>query len=150
MKKIISILIALVTIAGVADAQITVRKSEAEVPQKLTTLSMYWSWIYSQNDSYYLVMNSTNEFDNNFWLKIGSNKEECLESLSSLLELFDTMEETDRFDIGNGEGESFSVTMGRELGIEKLIFHGEGYAGTGFLYASNISKAEKWIEKNMK
>lgn len=48
---------------------------------------------------------------------------------SSLQELFDSMGETDRFDIDNGLGESFDVTMIKELGFKKMVFHGEGYAG---------------------
>lgn len=149
MKKIISILIALVTIAGVADAQISINKSEVDKAKQVATLSMAWSWIYQDSDGYYLVMKSDNQFDDSYWLHIGKTKDECLESLASLSELFD-MGETERFDIDNGIGESYDVTLGRELGIKKLIFHGEGYAGSGFLLASNISKAEKWIEKNMK
>lgn len=150
MKKILSILIALVTFAGVADAQISVKKSDVGKPKQMATLSMYWSWIYQADDSYFLVMKSDNQFDDHYWLKIGDTQEECQESLSALQEMMDNMGETERYDVDNGMGESFSVTLSRDLGIKKLTFHGEKYAGSGFLLATNLTKAIKWIEKNVK
>lgn len=150
MRKILSIIIALVTFAGIADAQISIKKSDYDRVKQVATLSMYWSWIYQNSDGYYLVINSNNQFDDSFWLLIGKTKNECLESLSSLQELFDTMEETDCIYIDNGLGESFDVSMTKSLGFKQMIFHGEGYAGTGFLYVANINKAIKWIEKNVK
>lgn len=150
MRKILSILIALVTFAGIADAQISIKKSDVGKPKQMTTLSMSWSWIYQADDTYYIVMKSDNQFDDHYWLKIGDTKEECLESLSALQEMMDNMGETERYNVDNGMGESFSVTISRELGIKKLTFNGEFYAGAGFLLASNLTKATKWIEKNVK
>lgn len=150
MKRILTTLIALVIFAGIADAQISIKKSDVGKPKQMTTLSMSWSWIYQADDSYFLVMKSDNQFDDHYWLKIGDTKEECLESLSALQEMMDNMGETERYNVDNGMGESFSVTLSRELGIKKLTFNGESYAGAGFLLASNLSKAIKWIEKNVK
>ena len=150
MKRILTTLIALVTIAGIADAQISIKKSDVGKPKQMTTLSMSWSWIYQADDSYFLVMKSDNQFDDHYWLKIGDTREECLESLSALQEMMDNMGETERYNVDNGMGESFSVTLSRELGIKKLTFNGESYAGAGSLLASNLSKATKWIEKNVK
>ena len=150
MRKILSILIALVTLAGIADAQIKVKKSDVGKPKQMTTLSMSWSWIYRANDSYFLVMKSDNQFDDWYWLKIGDTRKECLESISALQEMMENMGESDRYNVDNGMGESFSVTLSRELGIKKLTFNGEHYAGAGFLLANNLTKATKWIEKNMK
>jgi len=150
MKRILTTLIALVTLAGIADAQISIKKSDVGKPKQMTTLSMSWSWIYQADDSYFLVMKSDNQFDDHYWLKIGDTREECLESISALQEMMDNMGETERYNVDNGMGESFSVTLSRELGIKKLTFNGESYAGAGFLLASNLSKATKWIEKNVK
>jgi hypothetical protein len=150
MKRILTTLISLVIFAGIADAQISIKKSDVGKPKQMTTLSMSWSWIYQADDSYFLVMKSDNQFDDHYWLKIGDTREECLESLSALQEMMDNMGETERYNVDNGMGESFSVTLSRELGIKKLTFNGESYAGAGFLIASNLSKAIKWIEKNVK
>ena len=150
MRKILSIFIALVTFAGIADAQISIKKSDIGKPKQMTTLSMSWSWIYQVDDSFFLVMKSDNQFDDWYWLKMGDTKEACLESITALKEMMDTMGESDRYDVDNGAGETFSVTSTKELGIKKLIFHSEHYAGAGFLIASNLTKATKWIEKNVK
>lgn len=149
MKRILSIIVALVALAGVAEAQITIKKT-ADKPRQLTTLSMSWSWIYQMDDSYYIVLKSDNRFDDMFWLKIGSSKGECLESVSALKDMIDNMEDSDRYEIENGEGETFYVSLMRELGIKKLAFQSDHNAGSGFLLASNISKALKWIEQNVK
>ena len=150
MKKILSLIAALVTITGIASAQINIKKSNVGKPQEMTTLSMYWSWIYKVDASYYIVMKSSNQFDDSFWLKIGNTRQECLESISSLRDMMDTMDGSDRYDVDNGEGKTFSVTSPTEFGVKKLIFHGKYNAGTGYLLASNISKAKKWIEKNVR
>ena len=149
MKKIISILIALTTFAWIADAQISIKKSDVGKPKQMTTLSMSWSWIYQDGDSYYIVMKSDNEFDDWYWLKIGDTKEACLESVTALQEMLNNMGESDRFDVDNGEGESFSVTQTKDFGFKKLIFHGDHYAGRGYLLGSNLKKAIKWIQKNL-
>lgn len=150
MKKFLTILVALVTFTGVADAQISIKKSDVGKPKQMITLSSYWSWIYQADDSYFIVMKSDNEFDDYFWLKLGYNKDDCLKSIASLQEMMDDMGETDRYDVDNGEGKTFSVTMTKEFGIKKMIFHGENYAGAGYLFASNFAKANKWIQKNLK
>ena len=150
MKRILTTLISLVIFAGIADAQISIKKSDVGKPKQMTTLSMSWSWIYQADDSYFLVMKSDNQFDDHYWLKIGDTREECLESISALQEMMDNMGESERYEVDNGMGESFSVTLTRELGIKKLTFNGEQYAGAGFLLATNLTKAIKWIEKNVK
>lgn len=150
MKKILTILVALVTFTGIASAQISVKKSQFGKPKEMTTLSMSWSWIYKSDNSYYLTLKSDNQFDDWYWLNIGDNKQDCLNSISALKDLILTMRDTDAYNVDNGEGETFTVTIGKELGIRKLIFHGKYHAGEGYLLESNLQKAAKWIEKNVK
>lgn len=149
MKKILSILIALVAFAGISDAQITIKKSNSDKAKQVATITMSWSWIYQDNDAYFLVMKSDNQYDDSFWLHIGKTKDECVESINSLLELADTIGETDRFDIDNGAGEVFDVTQYKAMGMKGLNFHGDGYAGRGYLTINNLNKALKWIQKNV-
>lgn len=150
MKKIISVLVILAAFAGIATAQISIKKSDVGKAKQMATLTMSWSWIYQADDCYFLVMQSDNQFDDSYWLKIGKSKDECLESLNALREMIDNIGDSDRYDVDNGEGETFSVTLTKDLGIKKLTFRGKYYAGAGYLLASNITKAIKWIEKNVK
>lgn len=150
MKRYLLILLALVTFAGIADAQISIKKSDTGKAKQETTLSMSWSWIYSADNSYFIVMKSDNQFDDSFWLKMGETQEECIETINSLLELCKTIGESDRYEIDNGAGETFDVTQYKALGATGIRFHGDGYAGSAFLLASNLNKALKWIQKNVK
>lgn len=149
MKKILSILIPLVAFAGIADAQISIKKSDFETVKQVTTLQQYWSWIYQEGESHFIVMKSDNQFDESFWLKIGTTKEECEESVNSLLELCETITDTDRFDIDNGAGETFDVTQYKALGVKGLRFHGKEHSGGAYILPVNLNKALKWIGKNL-
>ena len=149
MKKILSIIIALVTFAGIADAQISVKKSEFERAKQVATLGMSWSWLYQQGDSYYLVMKSDNQFDDSFWLKIGTTREECEESVKSLLELCESITDTDIFYLDNGEGDTFDVTRYKMMGVKGLYFRDKGHAGAAYILPANLNKALKWIGKSL-
>ena len=133
MKKILSIIVVLVACAGIANAQISIKKSAVDRPEQLTTLSPMWSWLYKINDAYFLVMKSDNQFDDWFWLRIGKTKEECLESIASLQDLCKTITDKDRFEIDNGREKQYIVTQYKAMGITGLHFDGAGYAGFGYI-----------------
>lgn len=149
MKKILSIIVALVALTGIANAQITIKKSAVDRPEQLTTLSPMWSWLYKINDAYFLVMKSDNQFDDWFWLRIGKTKDECLESIASLQDLCKTITDKDRFEIDNGLEKQYIVTQYKAMGITGLHFDGVGYAGFGYILPANLTKAQKWIQKNL-
>ena len=146
MKKILTILISLMVFAWVADAQISIKKSDIDNPEQVATLSPAWSWLYKMNDAYFVVMKSSNQFDDWYWLKIGKTKEECLESLTSLQDLCKTITETDRFEIDNGLGQTFSVTQYKMMGVGGIQFKDQSHAGFGYLIPGNFNKAIKWIQ----
>lgn len=150
MKRYILILIASLALAWNADAQISIKKSDVGNAAQLTTLAMAWSWLYQSGDSYFIVMKSDNRFDDDYWLHIGETKEECVESVASLLDLADTIGEADRFDVDNGAGKTFSVTQYKSMGIKGLRFQGDNYAGTAYILPSGLNKALKWIQNNLK
>lgn len=149
MKKLLSIIIALVTFAGMADAQITIKKSDTGKAERMTTLSMYWSWIYRLDDAYFLVMKSSNQFDDSFWMNLGTNQEECMESVNALIDLAKTITDTDRYELGNGVGDTYDVTRYNDFGAKGLRFDGESHAGFGYIILANLNKAAKWIQTNI-
>lgn len=148
MRRIITIVIAFAIASWSASAQITISKLGTERARQVATLSMSWSWLYQQGDDYYIVLNSDNQFDDAYWLKIGSTREECLKSLNDLIAVTETMEEKDMFDLDNGEGEKLNARYYSALGIKGLKVSGKGHAGDGILFVANMKKAVKWIEKN--
>ena len=149
MKKILPIIIALVAFSGIANAQISIKKSDVGRARQVATLAMYWSWIYQIDSTYYLVMKSDNQFDDSYWLRIGETKDECIGSLNSLKELAQTITDSDRFEIDNGEHITFIATQYKSMGIKGVKFQGRGHAGIGYILPSNLDKAIKWIEKNV-
>lgn len=149
MRKIFTITLVLVALTGIVNAQITIKKSAVDRPEQLTTLSPMWSWLYKINDAYFLVMKSDNQFDDWFWLRIGKTKDECLESIASLQDLCKTITDKDRFEIDNGREKQYIVTQYKAMGITGLHFDGVGYAGFGYILPANLTKAQKWIQKNL-
>lgn len=150
MNKVLFSIIVSCAFALGSSAQIHISKSDVDKPIELTTLSLSWSWLYQSGDFYYMVMKSDNQFDDYYWMNLGKTKDACIVSLTSLLDLTDTIEESDRYDIDNGVGDVFNVTLYSALGMRGLRFHGEGYAGTAYILQSNLKKAIKWIRKNLR
>ncbi len=150
MKKFIVAIVLIVACAGMADAQITINKSISSNPKQMTTLSMYWSWIYQIDSTYFLVMKSDNEFDDFYWIRLGTTRGECKESVSSLLELAKTIGETDRYDMDNGMGDTYHISQYNALGMKGLYFYDVNQAGHAYILASNLKKADRWISKNVK
>ena len=149
MKRILSIIIALLALSWAADAQVTITKSDVGRAKQLTTLSTSWSWIYKQDDLYFIVLKSDNRFDDSYWLSLGSTRDDCIETILDLLDLAETIEEIDNYNIDNGVGEVYDVGQYKMLGIKGLRFYGDGYAGTAYITLPNLNKALKWIEMNL-
>ena len=117
MKKIIIALIALMMIPALADAQIVVKEKKT-TPVKVATISVGWYDLYIYEGIYMLSLKSTNQFDDHFWLRLG-NREEAIVSLTTLIELCDTIKKDDFIEISNGLNktygkgiESYNVTKG--------------------------------------
>lgn len=142
-------MIASAVLAWNADAQISIKKSDVGNAAQVATLAMAWSWLYQSGDSYFIAMKSDNQFDEDYWLHIGETKEECVNSVTSLLDLCDTIGDADRFEIANGAGKTFYVTQYKTMGIKGLRFQGDDYAGAAYILPSGLNKALKWIQKNL-
>lgn len=127
-------------------AQITVSKAKTGAPKQEAVIAMSWTWIYSHDGAYFLVMKTSNQFDNWMWLKMGATKDECVESAKALLELINTISDTDVFNIESGRGETFRVREYKELGVPGLSFNASGYAGLGRIMKPHITKTIKWFE----
>lgn len=149
MKRILAIIVVLVTFAGIANAQISIKKSEVGRPVQVAVLSPFWSWLDKIDDYYFVSMKSSNQFDDVFVMRIGKTQEECLESISSLIDLAKTIKKEDSFEIDNGLGQVYNVSQYGDFGATGLLFQAEGHAGHGYLLMSNMTKAQKWIQKNL-
>ena len=149
MRRIIIIII-LALMTTQASAQLQISKSKAEKAETVETLYMQWNWLMRNGDVYYLAAKSANRFDDNYILMLGATYEDCISSLKSLEELLTTMSKTDAYDVNNGFGSTYSVTLYNELGTQGLSLRGDGFADTGYLYKVSIRKAIGWVRQNLK
>lgn len=150
MKKIIIIIAAIVLSIVNANAQLNIKKSDSSM-KEVKTLSVYWIWIYEDADGYYLVAKSNNQFDEkSFWLSIGSNKSECLESINGLISIANGSTDDDYY-VEDTFGGKLHLFKTQSIG-EKIIGIADTehrYAGSAQISTIYLNKAKKWIEQNL-
>ena len=149
MRRIIIIII-LALMTTQASAQLQISKSKVGKSERVETLYAQWNWLNRNGDVYYLTARSTNRYDNHYMLMLGKTYEECLASLEALEQLLTTISKTDAYDVNNGFGSTYRVTLYNELGTQGLSLKGDGFADTGYLYKVSIRKAIGWVRQNLK
>ena len=154
MKKfivfIITAIILAVATSFTAKAQLNINKVQ-DSPKQIKTIALYWTWIYQDNDGYYLVTKSDNQFDENyFWLNIGSNKEECVQSIDALISIVNSSKE-DNFVIDDARGGKLYAfgTKGIASKLICLSDVGHRYAGKGLIDIMYLNKTKRWCEENI-
>lgn len=148
-KAIIIIAVAVLSIMN-ANAQLNIRKSENDLKQ-VETLSIYQLWIYQDSKGYYLAANTTNQFDENFfWLPLGSNKAECLESIDGLISIANDTDGNSYY-VEDKFGEDLHLFGAKSI-MGKILFisdTGHRYAGDAQISIIYLNKARKWFENNL-
>lgn len=133
MKKIIiAIISAMILMPTMADAQI--QKTGKVTTKTLASVRMgFVSLRMLEPSTYYLAMQTTNQFDDPMLLKLGENKESAVQSLNDLIDILDSLTGDATQYINNG--------FGKELRLWKLMgglyISADGYAGN-----ANIGKSE--------
>lgn len=124
-----------------ASAQITIKgKTETKL---IATLATQWNWLYQIDDTYILCIKSDNQFDDSYDLILGKTRNECLESLSALME-FCTLPVGETYEIENG-GRTFSVGRHSLMGEKSMSIFGSGHAGHGIVNLQALKKAVKYF-----
>lgn len=137
MKKIIIALIALMMIPALADAQIVVKEKKT-TPVKVATISAGWYDLYIYEGIYMLSLKSTNQFDDHFWLRLG-NREEAIVSLTTLIELCDTIKKDDFIEISNGLNKTYC--LGKYMKGLSISQKEPGMAGQTYILKTHLEKA---------
>lgn len=145
MRKFIVLALALM-MSLQSFAQLNVKKSVVDKPVQEYVVTAQWAWIYLFNNSHWLVMKSSNQFDDWYWLRLGTTKEQCVATAYQLKELAETITESDAFEIANGQGETYRVTQYKALGIDGLWFSSSDRAGGGNIQMPYIKKVCKWCD----
>lgn len=151
MKKIFALIAVAVLSIMNANAQLNIKKSDSTL-KEIKTISPYWIWLYQDSQGYYLVVKSSNQYDEmNFWLPIGKNANECIESINGLISVANDAKSTSYYveDTFGGKLHLFGM---KGLG-EKIISindTGHRYAGNGQISTIHLNKAKKWISENLR
>ena len=145
MKRIIILATAFVmalAIAPVSGAQIKAQKDTLATKQ-VATIAKYWTWVTMFKGTYFLDLKSTNQYDGNLILPLGKTKEEVVESIGALEEMF-TAGDDDSFEIRDVVKHRVRVTKGKMMGAEYLYFHTDGFAGYSQIDKGSFKKLRKW------
>lgn len=135
MKRLIIAVIAALLLAPMADAQINLKKRE----QSETIMKMRMGYVSLEKigETYFLAIRSDNQFDNHYIIHLGDTKRKAIESLTSLVDLADTIKKNESFEFDNGN-ETIDVFRGVMKG--ELWFKAEGYAGYGRTSKPELNK----------
>lgn len=131
MKKIVILIIALMSLSSLANAQITIKgKQNTE-----TLLSIRMGFIRLNYDgSYYLAMSTTNQFDDAMILPLGKNKQEAMTTTQSLIDISTTIKKGDCIEVESIYGQTFRIYI---FAKNTITIQSDGYAAM-----SNTNKAE--------
>lgn len=137
MKKIIIAVLALLSL-NIASAQFGVANTSSPtyvVYPMRAGVSLKYTKV-GDVDEYFLVLNTTNQFDNSMLIYLG-NKEQAKASLLQLLnELFELGKSLTLVD---SIGKSFIATCTKTFGAEGYAIFKDGYAGNAFIRLKQIS-----------
>lgn len=103
MKRIIIALI-IILCPLIAPAQITVNKGASLKVEQLTSARMGMFRLCRIGEDYYMIIPSTNPYEDGISVDLGVGKESALQTLRDLVSLYDTLKD--------GEFVTFSVDMG--------------------------------------
>lgn len=131
MKKFITLIVSLMMLPIITDAQIVVKdKTNTE-----TLLSIRMGFIKLNYDgSYFLAMSTTNQFDRPMILPLGKDKAEAIKTIESLIEITSTIKKGDCIKIESAYGTEFRIYR---FAKNTITINADGYAA-----ASNTNKAE--------
>lgn len=140
MKKILFLVIALMTLMPMANAQI--QKTGTFKTETIASVRMGFASL-KHSDVYYLVLRTTNQFDDAMILFLGEDKDSAATSLKDLIDILDSLEGNAMQYIDNGAGKE--LCLYKNMGA--LYFSAKGYAGDGNIGKSELNKFIKALQK---
>lgn len=100
MKKLVIILIALLSFGAIADAQVSVTK-KTKIERLISLRGGYVS-LSRHNDLIYLSVWSDNRFDEAYIINLGRDKATAMQSLEALIEIANTIKKDESIDFNDG------------------------------------------------
>ena len=134
MKKVIIAIIAAMTlIPALSYAQI-VKGSKVKGSQELFSLG--YATLMQNEECYWLSLETSNRYDVNVNIRLGSDKPSAIQSLNDLIDIYQDLQVNDVQYIQSGFGETFrTYKVSRALNIA-----GKDYAGTANITPSELKR----------
>lgn len=149
MKKIVTILAALLLLSVSASAQLSIG-GKSEGSKRLATLQAEWVWLYQSSGHYYYVSATTNQFDDPIWLDLGQTREEAAGTIQSLRDALADAKKGDQIEI-TSEGQTFALGCDVVLGTRCFWIHArktrKTYAGMGQMTDASLRKGYNYLTK---
>lgn len=133
MKKTLTLLVALLISVG-AMAQLNVTSAHENTIENLGQNLKY----DSADSIYYIVLTTSNRFDDPMLFNLGKGKESAMATLKDLKGFIETSAKGDVINVDSGFGKQYRLDKYDKFNI---MVTGKGYAGHSFIYKN---KLERW------
>ena len=148
MKKIVTLIAAMLLAASFsAQAQLKIT-GEGEAPQKVATLNPSTHWIYLVGEHYVIYATSPHRFDPYFVLDLGTDKETARQTAKELLEALTAAKNGDQLHV-ESMGDKLLLTKDTMMGHRWMISTVDTrqvYAGVAMVDAAMLRKAVKVLQ----
>ena len=146
MKKIVFLLLLMCCSFSIATAQIIIT-NKFEKTEDVATIRHAYSYLKKQH-TYFLTLNSSNQFDDIFIIELGETKEECINTTQSLIQLLNELENGESVKISNRNNEYFfskELMLGAPYYL--IISADHKYAGSCNITKKELEKIIKKLDK---
>lgn len=148
MKKFLLLIVCIFTFAP-AFAQLNVTSTQEKF-EKIGTLRSTYAYVYNQGTYYFLIIRSSNEFDNNCIFCLGDSAESAILTAKDLISLCDSLEVNASFSAKDALDKGALFVKKKMLGKPYFDFSMDGQAGNSNISKGELEKAIKIIKKHGK
>ena len=141
MKKIIFILLSIICFTFNCNAQLTLKAASDKQYKKIGTIRPTYSYVFTDGETYDLVINSSNQFDKLYNISLGDN-ESAIETLNLLIEIG----ESETTVIAENNNIELTIYGKKMFGISAIYIKGKTYAGECSLNVSELKRTIKIIQ----
>lgn len=146
MKRFILTAVAALLVSVSASAQLAIKASVQNAPEKLLTLQMTYSWLYHSDISGYEIrLRTDNQFDRSgTTVEIGDTPESALQTLRDMKVLL--ANETAGVSVAQTHHEDITLLYVNQLGSKMFWIKQDGNGGKSWLSEKQIDRLVEYFE----
>ena len=136
MKKFFAF-VCMVFFATSAFAQLNVKSSTKDAPEKVMTLQVAYSEVYHVDGTYIIRLNTSNRFDKSTYVVLGDDVSSATQTTQDLINLITNKIASTSVEQG---GVSLTFLYQNNLGVEQLYIKQKGNAGFSYITLKSLEK----------